>query len=87
MGKEEFTKIEGWDLTLEPCPFCGNKAELWERKTGDALFQKVACCTMSGDGENSYECPMYLPSEGFYKSTKQEARATWNTRSNALKES
>jgi hypothetical protein len=80
MSKEEFTKIEGWDATLEPCPFCGSKAELWERQTGDHVFQKVACCTKGDDGD---ECPMYLPSEGFYKSTKIEARNIWNMRAPA----
>ena len=73
MCREEFKKVEGWDKTLEPCPFCGNGAEMWEYISNENMHQKVVCCSESGD-EFGGECPMYLPSDGFYKSTKNEAR-------------
>ena len=80
MCREEFKKIEGWDKTLLSCPFCGAAAEMWEYSPDEHTHTKVVCCSESG-GESGYECPMYLPSDGFYKSTKTEARKIWNARS------
>lgn len=79
MGKSEFTKIEG-NHSLKPCPFCGHDAELWDHEISEGIFVKVAMCTNSGDGFGYQNCPMYMPNEGFYKSTKREAITIWNTR-------
>ena len=79
--REEFKKIEGWDYTMEPCPFCGSPAELWEHQLDDGAYRKVVMCSNGGDGLDDEGCPMYMPPEGFYKATKIEALVAWNTRS------
>lgn len=81
MVREQYYRINGWDATLEPCPFCGSPAEMWEYSPHDDCHQKVAMCSNGGDEDNGTdECPMYMPPQGFYKATKLEARNTWNTR-------
>ncbi len=84
MAREMYRKIQGWDATLERCPFCGSKAELWECEPTPNYFQKVVMCSNDG-GHEEYEgerleCPMYMPSGGFYKATKIDARNVWNQR-------
>ena len=84
MAREEYYIINGWDATLESCPFCGSAAEMWGYSRHDSLHQKVVMCSNGGDAESGVdECPMYMPPEGFYKATKNEARNTWNTRKTA----
>lgn len=77
--KQEFTKIEG-NHGLEPCPFCGFPAELWEHNRGSGVFLKVAMCSNNGDGSGDQDCPMFMSNEGFFKATKREAIQIWNTR-------
>lgn len=77
--KELYHKIDGYDDQLHNCPFCGSKAELWEYSISGDYFQKVAVCSKSED-DDTEECPMYMPPDGFYKATKKEAIEVWNTR-------
>lgn len=86
MSKEDFKKIEGYDATLEPCPFCGSPAELWEITHTKETANKFGACTNAGDEINDDEgCPMYMPNDGFYKATKVEAVNEWNKRMPNLK--
>ena len=78
--KEEYTHINGWGSTLEPCPFCGHPAELWEHTVNGDQYQKVAMCSNPGDEDTADGCPMIMPPEGFYKATKREAINVWNAR-------
>ena len=84
MARDMYRRIEGWDATLEPCPFCGSPAEMWEYEPSPNHYQKVVMCSNNGEAEEyegeRLECPMYMPSDGFYKATKNEARNIWNTR-------
>jgi Lar family restriction alleviation protein len=70
---DEYTKIEGFDDQLLPCPFCGSSAELWQRKEGAGNFSKAVTC-----GDN--ECEMYMSTNEFHKATKKQAIAAWNRR-------
>lgn len=70
--KEEYTKIKGWDATLEPCPFCGSPAELWEFTLAGNSSKSAMC--------SNEECEMYMSNNDFHKSTKNEARNAWNKR-------
>lgn len=79
--REQYRKINGWDATLEPCPFCGSAAEMWEYSPHDGCHQKVVMCNKAGDESKGIdECPMYMPSDGFCAATKNQAREIWNTR-------
>lgn len=81
MVREMYRKISGWDATLEPCPFCGSAAELWEYSPSEDHHQKVVMCSNNGDEDaDTEECPMFMPPDGFYRATKSEARDIWNTR-------
>jgi len=79
MSKELYHKLKvPSGVTLPECPFCGSDLELWEYCPEENYATKVVCCSNSGDEENEiYECPLYMPSEGFYKSTKRDAIAVY----------
>lgn len=79
--RDLYRRIEGHDRLLLACPFCGSRAEMWEYEPTENHFQKVAMCSNGGDEDRDIEpCPMYMPPEGFYKATKQEAKRAWNQR-------
>lgn len=65
---------------IKPCPFCGADGEAQEYHVGQGVYQKLICCTNSGDEDGLDECPMYIPNQGFYKSTLREAANAWNAR-------
>lgn len=59
---------------IKPCPFCGAAADIYDYKFSEtSFFKKVVCCS-------NEDCPMDMPSEGFYRPTKREALAEWNRR-------
>ena len=64
---------------IKLCPFCGSAGELNSYERGE-YASKLVCC--SND-----ECPLDLPPEGFYASTKKEALEIWNKRSSVNSES
>lgn len=81
MVREMYRPIKNWNESLESCPFCGCKAEMWEYEPTPSVYQKVVMCSNDGDNDENIEpCPMYMPPEGFYKDTKAKARKIWNTR-------
>ena len=64
---------------LKPCPYCGCATELWQHQFG--AITKVVMCSNAGDEDKGVEpCPMHMPPEGFYMSTKREAIAVANKR-------
>ena len=81
--RELYTKIDGYDDQIKPCPFCGSPAELWEYSPIDLVYKKVVMCTNSSD-ENAEPpkegCPLYMSAGEFHKSTKIEAINAWNKR-------
>lgn len=81
MSREMYHRVNGWDRKLELCPFCGSPAEMWEYEPIPGTYQKVAMCSNNGDENNDVEpCPMDMPPEGFYRSTKADAAEIWNRR-------
>ena len=58
---------------IKPCPFCGSAGELNSYEKSFGYARKVVCCS-------NEDCPMDLPPEGFYASTKKEALEIWNKR-------
>ena len=88
MVREMYKKLET-SKHIEPCPFCGYPAELWEYEPVPGHFQKVVMCTnLDNQGEDEDKddcgCPMYMPPNGFYKATKREAILIWNNRAPAI---
>ena len=81
--RDTYTKIDGYDDKIKPCPFCGSPSQLWEYSPNESIHQKVVMCTNSSDenAEPTKEgCPLYMSADEFHKSTKTEAIAAWNKR-------
>ena len=82
------TPLDG--RSMEPCPCCGSDVELWEfqAKPGAACTKVVMC--MHSDPIGAQQglavdgCPMYMPSDDFYRATQREAVTYWNDFAKAL---
>lgn len=76
--------------SIEPCPVCAADAELWQYSTADdAPTSKAVMCTRGDQfgpqsGLVDEGCLLYMPPQGFYKSTIREALAYWNEYAKAL---
>lgn len=60
---------------VKPCPFCGSHAYLNDYEQPEGYHRKVVIC-----GSMTLQCPMEMPTNGFYRATKREALEIWNTR-------
>ncbi len=80
--RDEYKLISAGSAQIKHCPFCGSKGELYEYENQLGYALKVVMCSNNGDDENGIdECPMYMPTQGFYQARKVDALAVWNKRS------
>lgn len=77
--------------TLEPCPVCGSKPELWQYSEDETSpVTKLVACSMGEpigpqDGVVFAGCPLYMPPNNFYRATIREAVKFWNEMASALR--
>jgi hypothetical protein len=78
--------------TLEPCPVCSSKAELWQFSESDkSPTQKLVCCTQGEpigpqDGLIFHGCLLYMPPDIFMRPTISDAVKYWNEFAVAIRE-
>jgi hypothetical protein len=79
-----YTKIEGKDSTMEPCPVCGSKAELWRfSEDKDEPVSHVVMCSHDGaigqrDTVVLDGCLLVMPPDDFYQPRQAQAINYWN---------
>lgn len=81
------------DATLNRCPACGSRPEVWEARSRCELdaqshtkVTKYVCCPNTGYGSDDgktdeglgTDCPFYEPPGAFHRATKREAIEFWN---------
>jgi hypothetical protein len=77
---------------VEPCPVCGADSELWQfSETETSPTRKLVMCSngdpigpQEGGGFLHEGCPLYMPNQGFYRSTIRDAVKYWNEFAKAL---
>jgi len=91
MSSDEYTKLTIPDgAHIEACPCCGSTPELWQYQVseGEAASKAVMCTNNERigpqDGVADEGCPLYMPSQGFYRATIREAIKYWNEYAKAL---
>jgi hypothetical protein len=78
------------DKPIEDCPCCGSTPTLWQYQSadGEATSKSVMCSNGTAfgpqDGIADEGCPLYMPSQGFYRATIREAINYWNEYAKAL---
>lgn len=75
--EDEYIKKEGWfnyeDLTLKPCPFCGGKADFFERSDG---YFDIGCDTVGCYLEEGAD---------WHNDDKKDLADLWNIRNGVVK--
>lgn len=87
----QYTLIEGKDSTIEPCPICHSKAQLWRfSEDMDSPVSHVVMCSHDGaigqrGGLVHDGCLLVMPPDDFYQPRQIQAINYWNDYAIAVK--
>lgn len=87
----QYILIEGKDSSIEPCPVCNTKAQLWRFSEDiDSPVSHVVMCSHDGaigqrGGIVTDGCLLVMPPDDFYQPRQIQAINYWNDYAIALK--